>query len=141
MTDIAQEPWYKDGLRFECTKCGDCCHAWEGGVWLVGDDVSRLAKYLSISEDEVIERYTNKNREDLSIQRMENGACPLFKMGEGCTVHEAKPNQCSSFPFMRLMQNSREDWDKFTHKCPGANQGKLISADEITRRIKLSIKF
>ena len=20
-----QEPWYKDGLRFKCTGCGDCC--------------------------------------------------------------------------------------------------------------------
>ena len=135
------EPWYKDGLRFVCTKCSDCCNVWEGAVWLVGDDVPVLAKYLNMSEQEVIDNYTNKNLEDLVIQRKPNGECPLFKEGVGCSVHEAKPNQCRTYPFMRLMEGSREDWDKLTAKCPGANQGPLITADEITARIKMSIKF
>lgn len=140
MTD-SSEPWYKDGLQFECTKCGDCCNVWEGSVWLVEGDVPRLANYLNMPEEDVIEKYTNKNKDDLVIQRKDNGECPLFEHGVGCTVHEAKPNQCSTYPFMRMMQDSREGWDKLTGKCPGAKQGPLITADEITRRIKLSIKF
>lgn len=136
-----QEPWYKKGLRFECNKCGDCCAVWPGFVWLVGDDVAVLAKYLNMPEQKVIDNYTNKNPDNLVIQRTSSGACPLFKPNFGCTVHEAKPNQCRTYPFMRLMEGAKEDWEKLTDKCPGVNQGPLIPADEITARIKMSIKF
>jgi hypothetical protein len=42
---------------------------------------------------------------------------------------------------MRLIENSQENWNNITKKCPGANQGTLIDANEITARIKKSIKF
>ena len=28
------EPWYRDGLRFECTRCGHCCTGAPGYVWV-----------------------------------------------------------------------------------------------------------
>ncbi|MFM7740581.1 MAG: YkgJ family cysteine cluster protein, partial [Planctomycetota bacterium] len=30
----AAEPWYKDGLRFQCSQCGDCCTGGAGYVWV-----------------------------------------------------------------------------------------------------------
>ena len=135
------EPWYKDGLRFECTKCGDCCKSWEGSIWLVGDDLSVLAKHLNMPEQEFAIKYTNNNFEDLQIQRKSNGECPFLANGTTCSIYEAQPNQCRSYPFMRLIENSQENWNNITKKCPGANQGTLIDADEITARIKKSIKF
>ena len=27
------EPWYRDGLRFQCTQCGNCCTGDPGVVW------------------------------------------------------------------------------------------------------------
>ena len=28
--------WYRDGLRFECTRCGACCTGAPGYVWVTG---------------------------------------------------------------------------------------------------------
>ncbi|MFM1805538.1 MAG: hypothetical protein RL136_2417, partial [Planctomycetota bacterium] len=33
MSTDAQAPWYAEGLRFECTQCGNCCSGGPGAVW------------------------------------------------------------------------------------------------------------
>ena len=40
------EPWFKDGLRFTCTGCGDCCSGAPGFVWVSEEDIERLANHL-----------------------------------------------------------------------------------------------
>ena len=30
-------PWYRDGLRFTCTRCGNCCTGAPGYVWVDAD--------------------------------------------------------------------------------------------------------
>src|SRR5690606_15561824 len=38
--------WYRDGLRFECTQCGNCCTGMPGHVWVDEADIARIAEYL-----------------------------------------------------------------------------------------------
>ena len=35
--------WYKDGLQFECTGCGDCCTGEPGYVWVSEQEIQNLA--------------------------------------------------------------------------------------------------
>ena len=62
-------------------------------------DVSRMALAVDLSETEFIDRYTGlaSNRRQLSLTEHPDGRC-IFLAEQGCTVYEARPEQCRSFP-------------------------------------------
>lgn len=111
---------------------------WEGSVWLKGDDKERLVQFLNISEEEFLEKYTNG---DLTLIRKQGRDCIFYEKDKGCIVYEARPNQCSCYPFYKSMEHSEEHYNRLVNKCPGAGEGRLISADEITARIRKSVTF
>ena len=37
------EPWYAEGLKFQCTGCGDCCTGAPGYVWVNQAEIDALA--------------------------------------------------------------------------------------------------
>ena len=41
---MLEKPWYHEGLRFECTGCGDCCTGAPGYVWLTEEEIRALAE-------------------------------------------------------------------------------------------------
>ena len=43
------EPWFKDGLRFTCTRCGKCCTGPPGFVWVNDEEVAAIAEYIGES--------------------------------------------------------------------------------------------
>ena len=49
---MSAEPWFKDGLRFQCTGCGDCCTGAPGFVWVNGQEIAALAARLGQSVEE-----------------------------------------------------------------------------------------
>jgi hypothetical protein len=55
----------------------------------------------------------------------------------GCTVYPARPAQCRTWPFWESNTESRAAWDRAAAGCPGMNHGELISAEEITRRVRV----
>ena len=90
----------KDVLAaFKCTGCGECCR-WTGSVLLTDGDISRLASQLEIPEQAFIENHTRlaPNRIQLALLDHEDGSCAFLKDNR-CTVYEARPEQCRSFPF------------------------------------------
>src|SRR5262249_1390597 len=42
---IMSEPWYQDGLRFECTRCGKCCSGFPGFVWVSEAELQAIADF------------------------------------------------------------------------------------------------
>jgi Fe-S-cluster containining protein len=48
-----------------------------------------------------------------------------------CTIYEARPYQCRSFPFWKRHLVSSREWEKVGDRCPGINRGKLHTASEI----------
>ena len=40
---MSSRPWYRDGLRFECSQCGDCCTGAPGYVWVNKEEIASLA--------------------------------------------------------------------------------------------------
>ena len=45
------EPWYEDGLRFRCTRCGACCTGSPGFVWVNAEELADIAEYKKAGED------------------------------------------------------------------------------------------
>jgi Fe-S-cluster containining protein len=55
----------------------------------------------------------------------------------GCTVYPVRPRQCRTWPFWECNTESPAAWARAAAECPGCNQGELIPAEEITRRMKV----
>lgn len=130
------EPWYKDGLRFGCTGCGACCTV-EGYVWVNRREIARLAGKLDLELDEFGSRYLRQVGRRLSLTEIpvpgsaEKKAC-VFWDGS-CTVYDARPSQCRTFPFWKENLRTPEDWDEVAKLSPGVNQGRLYQLGEISR--------
>ena len=68
-----QAPWYRDGLQFTCSQCGDCCTGDPGVVWATEKELQEIAEYLDkpIGEIRLFHTRPVRGRVVLSMQRGE----------------------------------------------------------------------
>ena len=129
-----EEPFYKDGLHFECQRCSGCCRFDSGYVFLSHQDLDRLASNLSLTQDEFLEKYCVKvdmgGYFRISLIEKPNYDCIFWRDG-GCAVYDARPLQCRSYPFWEHQLESKEAWENVAKSCPGINKGALHSRQEI----------
>jgi Fe-S-cluster containining protein len=123
--------WYRDGLQFECTQCGDCCTGAPGYVWVTYRETEALARFLQMSNATFRKRYVRKIGRRYSLTERANSDCVFFN--QGCTVYPARPKQCRTFPFWPENLSSRKAWEELEGQCPGARagQGKIYPLEEI----------
>lgn len=126
---MSSKPWYREGLSFSCTRCGDCCTGVPGYVWVEPTEIEALAKHLGLSVDSFGERYLRKVGRRYSLIEKPGGDCVFFD--KGCSVYPARPTQCRTFPFWRSNLKSERAWDEIADACPGIGQGKLFPVEEI----------
>ena len=131
------KPWYKDGLAFRCTRCGNCCTGEPGFVWVDTDEIQALADFLKLQFDEVYSLYTRRHGQKRSLREKSNHDCVFYDREKGCTVYSVRPRQCQTWPFWERNVQTEEDWKYTCEVCPGSGQGELISEEEITRRINV----
>jgi uncharacterized protein len=131
------QPWYADGLRFACTRCGNCCNGAPGFVWVSDDEVRAIAEHRDEPVEQVLGLYTRREGTRRSLKERVNGDCVFFDRESGCTIYPVRPRQCRTWPFWECNMQREEDWAAAAAECPGCNRGELISADEITWRIKV----
>ena len=126
-------PWYRDGLRFACTRCGSCCRG-AGTVRVSEAEIESLARRLALEPHEFRAAYTRPLRGgDISLRERRNRDCIFHDRATGCTVYEDRPRQCRTWPFWAAVVHSEERWDEDAQTCPGMNRGPLHRADEIAR--------
>jgi Fe-S-cluster containining protein len=130
-------PWYKDGLRFRCTRCGNCCTGEPGYVWVDADDLATIADFLGEPVDDVRSLYTRRARRGQTLREKANGDCVFYERSQGCTIYPVRPPQCRTWPFWESNVATPQDWKETCAVCPGAGQGDLIPAEEITRRLQV----
>ena len=85
-------------IFYECQRCTACCR-WPGQVRLRDEEITKLAAFMEISEDDFIQRFTRlrADRHGLALKEKPNGEC-VFLEGKDCSVQKAKPQQCRDFP-------------------------------------------
>jgi hypothetical protein len=136
MQNIEQESFYSTGLRFECTRCSRCCRHTSGYVFLSSTDLSKLTRATGMGAQEFLWAYCRKVdfglARRISLREKANLDCIFWENG-GCSVYEARPLQCRSFPFWSGCLGSREEWDQHAQACPGMNQGPLHSREAIEK--------
>ena len=132
-----EEPWYKDGLRFGCSRCGKCCTGEPGFVWVNDEELAAIAAYRAERVEEVTRLYTRTGHRGPTLREKANGDCVFYDPGQGCTIYPVRPRQCRTWPFWESNLETPETWEQTTQICPGSGRGELIPAEEITRRMKV----
>lgn len=118
-------PWYKDGLRFKCTGCGKCCTGGPGVVWITEEEMVGIARLLSISIELFRRRYIRlvDNRYALIEKKItETQYDCVFLKDNKCSVYQARPIQCRTYPWWKQNLNSQESWDRAAQECEGINK-------------------
>ena len=130
----AQRPWYQDGLRFACTGCGGCCTG-HGFVWVDDAEIDALAEHQGRAAGEVRLLDTRPVQGRVTLREHANGDC-IYLDGRTrrCTVYEARPRQCRTWPFWQSNLRSEEDWQRAGEDCPGIDRGELVPLEVITAR-------
>ena len=115
-------PWFDDGLRFKCTGCGGCCTGSPGYVYLSEPDLERLAKHFQCTPQEFAQKYTKKliDGQYSLLDRPESYDC-VFLSNKQCTVYEARPTQCRTFPWWIHNLREPQDWEEAAKRCEGIN--------------------
>jgi Fe-S-cluster containining protein len=135
---MAGEPWYQDGLRFECTQCGDCCTGAPGFVWVNKEEIAGLAGRFEMTVADFEAKYVRSVGVRKSLVEYENGDCVFFDTEKrNCTVYEHRPRQCKTWPFWESNLRSESAWRDTCEHCPGSGQGRLYSIDEINERLRI----
>ncbi|QDT34224.1 YkgJ family cysteine cluster protein [Thalassoglobus polymorphus] len=130
------EPWYSDGLKFECTQCGNCCTGAPGFVWVSEEEVKDIAEYLDKPIGEIRLLYTRPARGKTSLTEFANGDCVFFDpQGRGCTIYPVRPIQCKTWPFWKSNVDSPESWEQTRRDCPGIGSGNFVSLEEIQTQL------
>lgn len=131
MSSGEERPWYREGLAFTCTRCGACCTGAPGYVWVNAEEIATLATHRGMPFAEFGRRFVRRVGDRLSLVERPGGDCIFWDRSAGCTVYEARPVQCRTWPFWPENIESPEAWDSVTKVCPGSGQGQLFTVEEI----------
>jgi Fe-S-cluster containining protein len=131
--------FYNEGLRFECTCCGNCCRLPNGKVYLNQKKVQEICDFLNLFPEDFTKSYcvTESNRLHLS-DGFDNGCC--FLKDNQCRVYPVRPLQCRTFPFWPENLKSQYRWKQLSAGCPGIGKGDLHSAEWIQQIVRLQKK-
>jgi Fe-S-cluster containining protein len=129
---MSKVPWYNDGLKFECTQCGDCCTGAPGYVWVTSDEIALLAQQKQMTIEDFERHFVRKVGIRKSLIEYENGDCVFFDgKARKCTVYEARPKQCRTWPFWESNIRTPSAWRHTCEVCPGSGDGKLFTVEEV----------
>lgn len=126
-----ETPWYHGGLAFECTRCGACCTGAPGYVWVNAEEISRLAAFRDESVGQFSKRFVRRVGDSYSLIEKPGGDCVFWDKTAGCTVYDARPAQCQTWPFWPEHLESPEEWAQVQRVCPGTGQGRVFTLVEI----------
>lgn len=113
------EPWYKNGLRFGCTECGQCCTGAPGYVWITDDEIIEMAAALNIPVEEFVEKYTRLVNGEISLKEHPKTYDCVFLRDKKCLLYKSRPKQCRTFPFWPENISTKEAWDETAQRCEG----------------------
>ena len=139
---MISKTFYNCGLKFSCKKCSSCCRYDSGFVFLSENDLKKLMTELKMDRNSFILTFCHwvvdwEGKEVLSLKEKYNKDCIFWD--DGCTVYQARPLQCITFPFWESILASAQAWDIAASGCPGMNCGELLSEKAIRDFLKMRV--
>lgn len=130
--------WYKSGLKFKCTGCGNCCTGFPGTVWVTEQELEAIAEHLQIPYEECRRRYTRLIYGRTSLtEKGRKWDCVFLDAQRRCSIYAVRPTQCRTFPWWKELLTSPEEWEAAAERCEGINHpdAPLISEQEINKHL------
>ena len=136
--------WFRDqtSLPFSCTACGKCCKT-KGKVYMTPEEHGRAATLLKISKEDFIQEYVShiipdgdngdwvrlmekpsNSDNDPNITEKSHG-CIFLNDDNTCQIYEARPIQCSTYPFWPQILKSKEAWNHEVRRADNDNRPDL----------------
>jgi Fe-S-cluster containining protein len=135
---MGKEPWYRDGLHFKCTQCGNCCTGAPGYVWVNKEEIAALARRFNVPVEDFEQDYVRQVGIRKSLIEYDNGDCVFFDTeARRCTVYEDRPRQCRTWPFWESNVRTPETWQETCEVCPGSGEGNLVPLEKILEQLKV----
>ncbi len=124
-------------IRFECQGSGKCCvsHDGHGYVYFSLKDRRRIAEHLGIPTRTFTKDYCTKEGAFYHLKNL-HGPCHFLK-GKKCSVYEARPTQCRTWPFWPENMDAKKWKTEIAAFCPGVGKGPVIPAKEIKKNLKM----
>jgi hypothetical protein len=133
---MADQPWWHEGLRFECSQCGDCCTGAPGFVWVNRAEIEALAATQNMEVADFEERYVRTVGIRKTLAEYDNGDCVFFDgQTRKCTVYGARPRQCRTWPFWESNLRTPDTWQRTCEVCPGSGKGPVVPAEKILHQL------
>jgi len=117
----------KDGFCYTfneeaCSSCGGaCCIGESGYIWVTLEEIENISKELNLSIEEFANKYLLKAKNRYSLKEYYDNelgyACIFFdKKTRRCTIYNARPTQCRTFPFWK---DFKDNISELLKECPG----------------------
>lgn len=144
MTDkkVRTKEWWEEGVRFECQGSGRCCvsRGEFGYVYLTLEDRKRMAALLGMTTAAFTRTWCKKTDGVYHLKEAQGPEC-VFLKGNRCTVYEARPEQCRTWPFWPEVMNAKTWKTEVAAYCPGVGKGRVHSAAEIRETLEAQAKW
>ncbi len=121
VSDTEVKPWFDDGLRFKCTGCGKCCTGPSGYVYLSNQDLTNLSAHFNLTEAQFTQKYTRFVDGQYALLDKPGSDDCLFLKDNKCSVYEARPSQCRTYPWWIGNLRDSADWEEAAKRCEGIN--------------------
>jgi Fe-S-cluster containining protein len=103
---------------FQCQRCGFCCQG-ESTVSLSPEEQKRIARYLDLSLEEFLSRYTVRRGKRVEMKTI-SGHCIFYDEEESlCRIHPVKPSHCRQWPLHPSILRDEESFEIIRRTCPG----------------------
>jgi Fe-S-cluster containining protein len=112
-----ESSWFGGGLRFKCTGCGACCTGASGRV------------------------YTRVIKGRRALIDQDGSHDCVFLANHACSVYEAQPTQCRTYPWWVMNLQDEESWEEAGKTCEGINHpdAPLILVAEILEQWRIDM--
>lgn len=131
-----EEPWYGNGLRFECTGCGQCCTGFPGVVWISSEEMEALAQHFNLSVEELKKRDLRRFAGKWALNECPTTYDCVYLKGNKCTIYDHRPKQCRTFPWWPQNILNEDAWKRTARGCEGIHDGApLVSHETIQNQL------
>ena len=132
---MTNKKFYENGLHFECQGSGKCCtsRGAYGYVYLTLKDRKRFAAHFEVTTSQFKVAFCEKTEGYLHLKNPETNC--RFLDGKRCSVYEARPEQCRTWPFWPENMDAKGWTQEVAEYCPGIGKGRLHAKEEIEEQL------
>ena len=114
----------------DCKGCSSCCRDMGDSILLDPMDIWRLSHCLSMSFEEMMDKYIELHMVDGMIlpnlkMNEETESCSFLNEEGRCTIHPSRPGICRLFPLGRVFEDGRFKYFLQIHECEKKDRTKV----------------